>query len=285
MNIGKHARDLSNEMKLKNYSYRSINMYEDVITKFLRDFEVAYTKPSEIPTEDIKQWLLQSPSISTFRIRLGALKVFYSKVVKQPLKFKYIEYPKPEKKHHVLLSTDEMIRLFKACSNKKHYCIMLVAYATGVRVSELLNIKLTDIDRANGVIHILNGKGGKSRQVTMKPELLEVIEGYYSEFEPKKYLFEGTSIDGKYTPSSINQFLKKYASEAGIKKNIHIHLLRHQYATDCLDNGENLYITQKALGHASPKTTADFYYHLTSKTISQAYSPIQNIKNDTQTNP
>lgn len=253
MNISKLSTDLCKEMELKNYSIRSISMYESVIVDFLKDFETIYTSPERITSEDIKQWLIQSPSISTFRIRLGALKVFYTKVVKQPLKFKYVDYPRPEKKHHILLSTEEMIRLFKTCQNKKHYCIMLVAYSTGVRVSELLNIKLTDIDRANGVIHITKGKGGKGRQVTMKPELLTVIEDYYREFEPSIYLFEGNSTDNKYTPSSINQFLKKYAAEAGIKKNIHIHLLRHQYATDCLDNGENLYITQKALGHTSPK--------------------------------
>ena len=277
MKISELTTKYRSELEFKNYSESSISLYVNVVYKFLHDFEGLFRSPEKIKTDIIKDWIRQAPSASTMKIRIGALKNFYHRVVRQPLKFKYVEYPKKEIKHPIILSQEETQKLFDACTNHKHKTILYVAYATGVRVSELLAIKLADIDRANGVIHILNGKGSKQRQVTMKPELVGIITKYWREYKTKEYLFEG-QFGGKYTASSINQFLKKYAILAGIKKNVHIHLLRHLYASHSLESGENLYVTQKALGHSSPKTTADIYYHISPNIIANAFSPIQNIK-------
>jgi len=277
MNISDWIIKYRKELEFKNYSKSSIELYVNVVYSFLKDFDGTFTSPDRIKTEIIKDWIKQAPSISTMKIRIGALKNFYLRTVRQPLKFDYVEYPKSEKKHHVILSNEEMQRLIDSCENIKHKTIIVLAYSTGVRVSELLNIRLKDIDRANMVIHILNGKGNKSRQVTMKPQLLSLIEKYYIKYRPNEFLFEG-QYGSTYTSSSINQFLKKYATLAGIKKNVHIHLIRHQFASNSLEHGENLHVTQKALGHASPKTTADIYYHISPQIIANAYSPIQNIR-------
>jgi site-specific recombinase XerD len=251
-------------------------MYINVVLNFLKDFEQSYKSPEKISTGVIKEWLKQSPSISTLKIRIGALKNFYQRVVHQPLKFAYIEYPRKEIRHPIILSDTEMKQLFNACINIKHKAIMYVAYATGVRVSELLNIKLSDIDRGNGVIHIVCGKGNKQRSVTMKPELLKIIKDYFYIYRPKEYLFENPN-GGKYTSSSINKFLKKYALLAGIKKNIHIHLLRHQYTSNAVEFGKDIYATSKILGHKKVTTTAEIYCHINPNIIKNAYSPIQNI--------
>lgn len=263
-------------MRVKHLAETTIENYSSQVKSFLSYFKNT-ARPIEISHEQIMDYLLTKIKPNTQRHAHSAIKLFYTNIVGQPLKFKYIPYATKEKSHPIILSQEETQNLFDACNNNKHKAIMLVAYSTGVRVAELLAIKITDIDRANGVIHIMNGKGAKQRQVTMKPELLKIIEDYYREYRPKIYLFEGQN-GGQYTSSSINQFLKKYALLANIKKNVHIHLLRHLYATHSLEAGENLYITQKALGHSSPKTTADIYYHISPNIIANAFSPIVNIK-------
>lgn len=266
------------DLRFKNYSENSVKLYYNVVFNFLNDFSSSYHSPERINAEIIKKWVKEnSTSLSQLKIKIGALKTFYKYTVKQPLKFKYIEYPRQEKKSPIILSHEEIKRLFQACSNLKHKTIMYIAYGTGARVSEILEMHPEDIDRTNFVIHVMKGKGNKQRQLTLKPKLLTVIDEYISKYHPKEYLFNGQNNAHQYTESSINQFLKKYALIAGISKRIHIHLLRHNYATHSLDGGENLYTIQKALGHASPTTTANNYLHMSSKIIANAYSPIDYI--------
>lgn len=265
----------SRELRIKRYSQNTVQNYISCLGQFLEYFRNE-REAKGINQSQIKDYLASIPSEHKVKQNIGCLKLFFRLVVKQPNKLKGIEYPNLTKCSPILLSDNEIKRLFSVIKNTKHYTILLVAYSTGVRVSELLDIRLSDIDRDNGVIHILNGKGGKQRMVTMPNALLQQIETYWREYRTKEFLFEG-QFGGKYTASSINKFLKHYAAKAGIKKKVHIHLLRHLYATSCLDAGENLHLTQRCLGHKSPKTTADFYYHLTSKTIATAYSPIGNV--------
>lgn len=264
------------DLEFKGYSKSSIELYVPIVFKFLSDFSDSFNEPKQIKSDTIKVWIKEnSKSVSSLRIKIGALKTFYKYTVKQPLKFKYIEYPKKEYRSPIILDISEIQLLFDACTNEKHRCIMFVLYATGVRVSELLSIKLSDIDRANMVIHIMHGKGNKQRAVTMKQELLSIIEKYYRIYKPKEYLFEGVNYK-QYTESSIRQFLNKYASLAGIKKKVYPHLLRHCSFTHSLEAGENLYTIQKVAGHNNPKTTS-IYLHMSNKIIANAYSPILNI--------
>lgn len=278
MNVTKYVDDLWGELERKKYSFCSIENYCNSVTLFLNGFK-HLDSPTRINEQMIKDYLRKINKHNTQRAFHSAIKCFYKYVMKQPNKFKYIEYCKKAETHPIILSMEETKRLFNACSNIKHKTIMMVAYATGARVGEILNMRLCDIDRANMVIHIMNGKGSKQRPVTMKPELLKMLENYYKIYRPKTYIFEGQNQGEKYTDSSINQFLKKYAQLAGIKKKVHIHLLRHLFATHSLEAGENLYVTQKALGHSDPKITANTYYHISPNIIANAYSPIQNVIN------
>lgn len=264
------------DMTFKNYSNTTIDMYSNIVLKFMTDFSLKFFNPSRINSELIKSWIKDnSKSTSDLKIKIGALKTFYKYTVKQPLKFKYIEYPRTEKRSPIILSHKEIKKLFEVCTNVKHKMIMYIAYGTGARVSEILNMKMADIDRTNFVIHVMNGKGNKQRQLTLKPKLLSKLDEYLKMYNPKEYLFNGQNNSLQYTASSINQFLKKYAKLADIKKRIHIHLIRHNFATHSLDAGENLYIIQKILGHSSPKTTANNYLHMSSKIVANAYSPIE----------
>lgn len=277
MKITELLSKLRYDMEFKNYAESSINLYINVVFRFLQDFSNDFAAPDRIKSDLIQSWIKEkATSTSDLKIKIGAIKTFYKLTVRQPLKFRFIEYPRTEKKSPIILSHDEIKVLFKACTNKKHKLIMYIAYGTGARVSEILNLKPCDIDYKNGVIHVMSGKGNKQRQLTLKPKLAELITEYISEYNPVEYLFNG-QFSNQYTASSINHFLKDYAAKAGIKKKIHIHLLRHNYATHCLDAGENLYTIQKSLGHASPKTTANNYLHMSSKIIANAFSPIDDI--------
>lgn len=275
MNISKYLTEYRKELEFKNYSKSSIELYTSVVYNFLHDFENSFSSPIKINTEIIKEWIKQAKSISVMKIRIGALKNFYQRVIKQPLKFEYIEYPRKEYKSPIILDLSEIQSLFDNCGNEKHRTILFVLYATGIRVSELLSIKLKDIDRANMVIHIMKGKGNKQRSVTMKIELLKILESYYRAYKPNEFLFEGQNGD-KYTASSIRQFINLYANKAGIKKKVYPHLIRHSSFTHSLEAGENLYTIQKIAGHNNPSTTA-IYLHMSPKIVANAFSPIQNI--------
>lgn len=276
MNVSKYVTLFVDWMEFKRYSPNTIRNYKPCLERFLEHYDSVYDIPSRIPEKEIVVYLKQSKSYSLVKQEIGCLKLFYKYIIKQPLKFKYIQYPRKDHKKPILLSKDELKRLFSAIENVKHKTILSIVYATGVRVSELLDIKLSDIDRSNGVIHIMSGKGSKQRMVTMNDNLLGIIEKYYRRFKPKVYLIENPQ-GGKYSKSSINSFIKKYCELAGIKKNVSIHHFRHLYASHSLEAGENLYNTQNALGHLSPKTTADFYYHLSPSIVANTYSPINNI--------
>lgn len=277
MKITELLARLRSDMEFKNYAESSITLYTNVVFSFLQHFSKDFTTPDRIKSELIQNWIKEkSTSTSDLKIKIGALKTFYKFTVRQPLKFRFIEYPRSEKKSPIIFSHEEIKSLFDVCDNLKHKTIMYIAYGTGARVSEILNIRLTDIDYKNGVIHVMAGKGNKQRQLTLKPKLAKLIEDYISAYNPSEFLFNG-QFSNQYSSSSINQFLKDYASKAGIKKRIYIHLLRHNYATHCLDAGENLYTIQKSLGHASPKTTANNYLHMSSKIIANAFSPIDNL--------
>ncbi len=275
MNVSEHVGYFIQEMKRRGMSPRTISSYSSNVKSFF-----AWTvkdHPKNINKDDIVEYLSLFNENNTQRSHHQAIKKFYEICLNQPNKFKYIPYCKKSEKKPIILSVDEIQRLIDACGNLKHKTIICLVYATGVRMSELLGIRLCDIDRGNMVIHVINGKGEKQRQVTMKPRLLSLLEEYYRAYEPETYLFEGDKPGCKYTSSSVNSMLRTYAKKAGIKKRVYCHLLRHNYATHSLEEKENLYTIQKVLGHASPKTTADTYLHTSPSIIANAHSPIQNI--------
>jgi len=272
MDIPNLTERLRRELEFANYSNSTINQYESCLKQFINYFNSKYNEPKKIPTSAIKEYVTSLHGIAKKKQAIGCLKLFYKHVCKQPKKLSGVAYPKGESKKAIILSDSELRALFGACTNLKHRTIMEVMYGTGVRVSELLNIKLSDIDRANGVIHIHDGKGCKQRHVTLSSKLLSSITRYWRAYRSEVYLFEGVACR-KYSASSINQFLKKYAAKAGVKKRIYAHLLRHNYTTSSLKNGENLYITQKCLGHKSPSTTSNYYYHISPEIVSGAFQP------------
>lgn len=257
----------SEDLKLKNYSSNTIENYKSQVAAFLKYFNNVATKPSEISEKQIKQWLLLANSINGRKHRISAVKLFYKLTGKQPLKFKHIEYPRSEKKLPQIIEKQFLLDKIGKIENKKHKAIIALAYSTGMRVSEVCNLMISDIDSKRMIITIRQSKGKKDRIVALSEKILEILREYFKEYKPKEYLFNG-QFDLRYSERSCNQIVKKY-----LGNDYHFHLLRHSNATALLEAGTDLRIIQKHLGHASSKTT-EIYTHVSTATLQNMALPI-----------
>lgn len=275
MNIGKYIQLYSEDLKLKNYSSSTIENYCSQVKLFLSDHEKVATKPSEVSERQIKEWLLKAKSINGRKHRLSAVKLFYHLTGKQPLKFKHIEYPRSDKKLPIVLSQDEIQRMFNVCENTKHKVILAILYACGLRVSELINLKWSHIDRSRMVINIIHGKGGKDRQVMLPEQIIPILIKYYKEYHSKEYVLNG-QFSLQYSQQSVLQVVKQLAHKAGINKRVYTHIIRHCTGTHLVENGTDINLIQKILGHNNVKTTL-IYTHISDQIIKKVNSPINQI--------
>jgi integrase/recombinase XerD len=267
MNIGNYLNRYSEDLKLKNYSENTIKNYVSQVGLFLNHFNDKVTKPSEIKEQWIKDWLLQAKSINGRKHRISAVKLFYSITGKQPLKFKYIEYPKSEKKLPQVIDTGYILESINKILNIKHKAIITLAFSTGMRVSEVCNLKIEDIDSKRMLIMVRQGKGRKDRIVPLSKITLDTLRQYCKTHKPKEYLFNG-QFSLQYSTTSCNQIVKQY-----LGRNYHFHQLRHSNATALLESGTDLRIIQKLLGHSSSRTT-EIYTHVSNSVINKVNTPI-----------
>lgn len=274
MEISNLLKSFEEEIIRKGYRAESIKNYVSCITKFLYHFKDK-DSAKHVSETDIKSFLSAFKGHNTQRGYHSAIKCFYKYTIKQPNKFKYIEYCKRSRKLPIVLSVEEMKGIIFSASNLKHKTILCIMYSTGVRVGEIINLKISDIDSKRMVINIRNAKGGKDRQVPLDPTALQFLRDYWKQYKPKEFLFNG-QFDVQYSAKSIAQFLQKYADIAGIKKRVYPHLLRHCSATHMLENGTDMSILQRILGHESIKTTA-IYGHISHNIISKVITPLQLI--------
>jgi site-specific recombinase XerD len=267
MNIGKYVGMYSEDLKLKNYAPNTILNYSNQVKLFLEYFNKVATKPSEISEKQIKEWLLLSKSINGRKHRISAVKLFYKYTGKQPLKFKHIEYPRAEKKLPKIIEKEFLLKQLDKITNSKHKALLTMTYSTGMRVSEVINLLISDIDSKRMIIFIRNSKGNKDRIVPLSQKVLELLRVYFKEYNPKEYLFNG-QFSNQYSDTSCNQLVKKY-----IGAEYHMHLLRHSNATALLEAGTDLRYIQKHLGHSNVKTT-EVYCHVSTAMLSKLNLPV-----------
>lgn len=276
MNIGNYTNQLSRSIKYKRYSRHTEESYVQQIEKFLKYFESVATKPSEISAKQIKEYLSLFTNVASHRAALCAIKYFYKEVGHQPRKLDNIDYPRKSNKLPIVLSQEEIQRMFNACENTKHKVILSLLYSTGLRVSELLNLKWCDIDRSRMVINIIEGKGRKDRQVMLPEVIIPLLEKYYREYKSKDYVLNG-QFSPQYSQTSVLAVVKDAAKRAGINKRVYTHLMRHCSFTHMVENGVDINLIQRLAGHNSVKTTA-IYTHISHNVVSRIQSPIANIK-------
>ena len=167
--------------------------------------------------------------------------------------------------------------MFNVCENKKHKVILALLYSCSLRVSELINLKWKDIDRSRMIINIIQAKGNKDRQVGLNDPLIKLLEDYYHEYKSVIYVLNGQGSSRQYSERSVGEVVKQLAFKASIKnKNVYTHLIRHTSATHMVENGIDINLIQKLLGHSNVKTT-NIYLHISHNHISKIKSPFQSI--------
>jgi len=268
-------------LQLKGYSSSTQKTYRNEVAVFLQTLK--NIKADSLVTEDIRKYIhncihKQQLSENTIDSRLNALKFVYEQVLGHERFF--VEIPRP-KKHLQLpkvLGEEELRRLFASPKNLKHKAILFVAYSAGLRVSEVINLRLQDIDRERKQLFIHCSKGKKDRYVKLSPMVLDVLEQYYkmSEIKPENYLFEGAEKGKPYTARSAQQIFSDARKKAGILKSLSFHNLRHSFATHSLEKGVDVIFIKEILGHFNIETTQR-YLHVKKEFLINIESPLDDL--------
>lgn len=207
------------------------------------------------------------------RMAAQAISFFMRHVAKRPYAIPTIIYPRPSAKLPSVMSKEEVMMVINGVKNVKHRTILMLLYSTGMRVSEIVNCKIADIDSKNMRIKIVQGKGAKDRYTIMSVQVLLELRAYYLIYKPKEYLFNGPMPGKKYSVRSIQHLMQKALITVGLKsKDYTVHTIRHSFATHLLDNGTDLYTIKELLGHNNLQTTMR-YMHLTARRVDEILNP------------
>lgn len=275
MDIRKWHDKYSIDIQLIYNSEATKKNYKSQVLSFLNHFKNEI-EPKSIDNEKIKLWLLEAQTVNSRKHRMCAITSFYKVTIAMPNKIAKIPYPKSERKLPVVLSQEEVQKLFTVCENMKHKLILALLYSCGLRVSELINLQWKNIDRSRKIINIVSGKGNKDRQVMLSETIIPLLENYYRVYRTKNYILAG-QFSEQYSATSVNQVLKQLAAKANINKRIYAHLMRHNSFTHMLENGTDINLIQKLAGHRDVKTTL-LYTQISTALISKIQSPLSNIQ-------
>ena len=256
------------KLRYKNYSEKSIKLYISYLNFFLTEQKIK--DPYQVTTKQIVDFLQSKTYSSTSQQNqyIGCLKLFAKYILnKKDIHLSKIERPKSEKKLPKVIDNNHIITQLDKIQNLKHKSILSLAYSVGLRVSEITNLKIQDIDSKRMLIHIKNAKGKKDRIVPLSENILLLLREYYKQHKPKEYLFNGQNSN-QYSIQSCQKLYKLY-----IDKNSSIHTLRHSSFTNLLEDGTDIRIIQKIAGHNSSKTT-EIYTHVSNEILSKVKLPI-----------
>jgi len=271
------------ELQRRNFSSETIRAYIGAVERFARYFGKA---PDQLGPEDIRQWqahLLHERklSVGTVVAQVAGLRFFFVRTLKR--RFPPDSIPYPRYTHHrvpQVLSPEEVARLIDAASNLQARAILMTLYSTGVRRSELVRLRVQDIDSERMIVHIRKGKGGKDRDLPLCNKLLETLREYWRWKKPKTYLFPSSSghrgVEQPMSGHAIWYACAEAARHAGLKKRVAPHMLRHSFATHLLENGADLPTIQILLGHADLESTS-IYLHLSRRHLETTLNPLEHL--------
>ena len=260
---------LKQELEIRNLSKQTIKGYLYSVEKFLE-----FSRNKGLNENSVKIYVqekLKNKNPSSVRRDLFAIKFFFENILNQKL-----NVPNPKKNHTLpeILTLEEIKRMIEVTSNIKHKLILKILYGCGLRVSEVVNLKKSDLNFEEGLIHIKLAKGKKDRFVKIPNSVIQELKNYFS-LENGEVLFP-SNRGGKLTKDTIQKIVQNSAKKAEIKKRVYPHLLRHSFATHLLEQGTDLRIIQKLLGHSDIKTT-QIYTHISQASIKNIKSPLDNL--------
>ncbi len=268
---------IKRQMYGKRYSKNTIETYISCLEHFIKYFNGKIDTLSKQEIEQYQYYLVKKGyARSTQNQHINAIKYYYEKILNRDRETYYIDRPRKDKKLPMILSKSEIYVLIESITNLKHKTIISLIYACGLRIGEVTNLKIDDIDSQQMIIKIRNAKGAKDRIVPLPKNSLILLRSYYRNYKPNEFLFNGAS-KLQYAPVSIRNILKRACYKAKINKNITPHTLRHSYATHLLESGIDMRYIQVILGHGSIKTT-QIYAHVSSQNIRAVKSPLAEMQ-------
>jgi len=245
--------------------------------------------PDTATAEDLRLFQLhmveEGATTSTLNATVVGLRFFFEVTLSQPELLKKITYISQPRKLPIILSRDEVAQLLQATGNLKHQAALSVAYGAGLRASEVVSLKVTDIDSDRMIIRVEQGKGGKDRQAMLSPALLELLRNWYRhankqrQMLPGGWLFPSLNPVNHLSPRQLNRIIHEAHSRTDIDKPVNLHALRHAFATHLLEDGVDIRVIQVLLGHKKLETTAT-YAHVATRTLREVKGPLENLKLD-----
>jgi site-specific recombinase XerD len=268
-------------MQIRNYSPKTIQIYVGSVNHLISYYRSRSLL--ELSHQDILEYvkylsLVKKLSPSSINCAVNAFKFLFENVLKK--EWNTIKPPRPKRNKilPIILSTEEVRLILNALENIKHRALLMLTYSSGLRRSEVLNLKIEDIDSKRMLVRIKQGKGRKDRYTILSDNCLDLLRKYWARYRPRTYLFNGMVSGSKYSASSFAKVFARAKKKAGIKKDATIHTLRHSFATHLLENGVDLFLIKNLLGHGSIRTTM-IYLHLRKCVLSDIKNPIDDILN------
>ncbi len=249
------------ELQLRGYSPKTCKTY----LWHIKHYICFYSKdPMELGEPEIRQYLLhllgkEKTSHSFVTQAVSSIKFLYKIVLQKAEVTAKLPRPKREQKLPDVLSQQEVTRILESIYNLKHRAILLLVYSAGLRVGEVVRLRMEDIDSDRGLIHVRQGKGRKDRYTLLSQLALEVLRIYFEEYRPRKWLFPGVQPGRHLTERTVQKIFEQACEKAEIRKDVSVHSLRHSFATHLLEGGTDLRYIQELLGHVSSKTTESVY--------------------------
>lgn len=269
---------MKNMLILKGYSGNTIRNYMSefqLLLQLLKEHSINNLSKDHI--QSYLLWLLKEKGSSETKVHtaINAIKFYFEYVLEKEKAFYDLPRPKKPFKLPAILAEEEVLEIIKNIQNIKHKTMIMTAYSAGLRVSEIVSLKIKNIDSKRMMIHIQGAKGKKDRMVPLSNVLLTTLRRYYKEYQPKEYLFEG-QLGGAYSTRSVQEILK-VAKQKVTTKVGGVHMLRHSYATHLMEAGTDIRIIQSLLGHNSIRTTM-LYTHVSKIALSKIESPLDKLK-------
>ena len=269
------------DLQIRQYAPTTVRIYLHAVTEFAQHFG---KPPDRLGAEHIRQYqlfLIQEKKVSrpTFIQVVCALRFFYTHTLNRKISMERIPFPRRERKLPLIPSREEVKALLEAPRNLRHRTLLAILYGCGLRVAEVTQLKVSDIDSARNVLRVRHGKGRKDRQTLLPAKLLELLRCYWRNQRPTDWLFPGPDATRPISPKAVFLACRNAAQKAGLSKPIHPHSLRHAFATHLLEAGVNLRTIQILLGHANLETTAR-YLHVADVAVRSTASPLDSLDLD-----
>ena len=276
--MGVFRERMRRDLEIEGKAERTCRTYLGAMAGLVRYF---MRPPDQLGPEDIKRYqhhLIRERglSYSTLNTAVSAFRFFYRNTLPVDWEVERLPFHKRPKRLPVILSREEVVRLFEAACGLVWRAVFVTLYGAGLRLGECLRLRVSDIDSGRMVLEVRAGKGAKDRYVPLSKSLLRLLREYWREARPDDYLFPGREPEQPLDPTTVQRRFQKAAKRADIRKRVTPHSLRHAFATHMLEDGTHVRALQRILGHTSLKTTT-IYLHCTAEYMRDVKSPLDRL--------